>query len=156
MRTWTLAFSICAHAVAIGVLIVAPIFAAKDLPDPRRPLTFEAIVPITTPDVPVASRTQPSQATTTAPTIPLTPPTELPPDLPAPDPNPPADIIAPAGTGVPSGLLGPPGDPVIAPPPAPTRKDPVHVGGVIRAPNRVVYVQPIYPQIALPREKRAR
>ncbi len=39
------------------------------------------------------------------------------------------------------------------PPPTPARKDPLPVGGNIRPPARVVYVQPVYPQIALAARK---
>ena len=52
MRTWTLSLSICAHAAIVVAIFVAPSFAAADLPEPRRPLTFEAIRPIATPPTP--------------------------------------------------------------------------------------------------------
>ena len=62
MRTWTLVVSICAHAAVVVAIFVAPIFATADLPDPRRPLTFEAITPIATPTIPV-TRTTATDAT---------------------------------------------------------------------------------------------
>jgi periplasmic protein TonB len=153
MRTWTLVVSICVHAAVVVAIVVAPIFATDDLPDPRRPLTFEAIVPLEPPDVPVAPRPQPVQPFTAGQTIPLIEPTDLPPDLPDPVPDLPADIVAPDGTGVPSNVFNPVGDPVIAPPPTSVRKDPVPVGGVIRPPTRVLYVEPVYPHIALAARK---
>jgi protein TonB len=153
MRTWTLVLSVCAHAVAIGAVIVVPIFATADLPDPRRPLTFEAITPIVTPDIPVAPRSQPAQPAAAAQLIPRNEPTELPPDTPPAVPDVPPDLVVLGGTGVPTQEFAPPGDPVIAPPPTPARKDPVPVGGNIRPPTRVVYVQPVYPSIALAARK---
>jgi periplasmic protein TonB len=152
MRTWTLVFSICAHAVAFGAFIVAPLFATADLPDAHRPITFESIIPIDVPDVPVAPRPQPADTSTATQTIPTTEPADLPPDNPPPASNPPPDVVA-GGTGVPGDVLGPVGDPVIAPPPPQVRKDPVPVGGNIRPPTRVAYVQPVYPQIALASRK---
>ena len=147
MRIWTLVVSVCAHAAAIGALIGAPLFAT-DLPEPRRPLVFESITPITVPDVPAPARPQeaPSPATQF---IPVTEPVALPPDTPSLVADPPADFVAHGGTGVPTDAFGPVGDSVVAPPPPPVRRDPVPVGGVIRPPTRVVYVQPVYPQMAI-------
>jgi protein TonB len=149
MRTWTLVVSICAHAVAIAAVVVAPIFAIADLPQPRRPLTFETIIPIAVPDVPAPARPR----TATAPavrSIPITEPESFPPDAPAPVADPPADLVAVGGTGVPTDAFDLVGDPVVAPPqPSQVRKHPVPVGGVVRPPTRVVYVQPIYPPLAL-------
>ena len=147
MRTWTLVVSVCAHAAVIGALIGAPLFAT-DLPEPRRPLVFESITPITVPDVPAPARPQeaPSPATQF---IPVTEPVALPPDTPSLVADPPADFVAHGGTGVPTDAFDPVGDSVVAPPPPPVRRDPVPVGGVIRPPTRVAYVQPVYPQMAL-------
>jgi protein TonB len=149
MRTWTLVLSVCAHALAIGVLVVAPIFATSDLPNLRRPLTFAIITPIDVPTVPVTPRPQPAQTSTATQSIPVTEPTDLPPDVPAPDAPPPKDVVHHSGTGVPTDGFPPVGNPVIAPPQAAARKDPLPVGGVIRPPTRITYVEPIYPQIAL-------
>src|SRR5262245_57561014 len=101
MRTWTLVVSVCAHALAIGAFIVVPLFATADLPDPRRPLTFEAITPIVTPDIPVAPRSQPSQPSAVTQAIPVTEPPALLPETPAAVPDVPPDLVAPGGTGVP-------------------------------------------------------
>jgi periplasmic protein TonB len=153
MRTWTLAVSIFAHAAVVVAIFVAPIFATADLPDPRRPLTFESITPIVTPTIPVPLRSQPTQPAA-AQSIPLIEPTQLPPDTPPAVPDiPPDHLVAPGGTGVPPTLFAPLGDPVVAPPQAPARKDPVRVGGVIRPPTRVVYVAPVYPPLALAARK---
>jgi hypothetical protein len=80
MRTWTLALSVFAHAVIVAAILVAPIFATADLPDPHRPFTFETITPIETPAIPVTPRSQTTPPATRALTMPLSPPSELPPD----------------------------------------------------------------------------
>jgi periplasmic protein TonB len=152
MRTWTLVVSVFAHAAVVAAILVAPIFATADLPDPRRPLTFEALIPIETPVIPVTPPSQPVQPSTITQSIPLTPPTELPP-VDAPPIEPPLPVIGACDAcgvvGVPigDGTVG--HDVAAPPPPMPARKDPVPVGGVIRPPTRVVYVEPVYPQIAL-------
>jgi protein TonB len=154
MRTWTLVLSVCAHAVAIAAVIVVPIFATADLPDPHRPLTFEAITPLVTPDIPVAPRPQSAQQPVVATqSTPLSEPKDLPPDTPPTVPDVPPDLVATGGTGVPTNLFTPPGDSLHAPPLTPARTDPVPVGGNIRPPTRVLYVQPVYPQIALAARK---
>jgi periplasmic protein TonB len=156
MRTWTLALSISAHAAIVVAIFVAPIFAAADLPEPRRPLTFEAIMLIETPTVPLTREAQPARPSTAAPSYPVTEPTELPPDAPPSEPPPPSlpDVCDSCGVaGFPIGD-GSRGHDVIAPPaPMPPRKEPVPVGGVIRPPTRIVYVAPVYPQIALASRK---
>jgi periplasmic protein TonB len=153
MRTWTLAVSVCAHAAVVVAIYVAPIFATTDLPAPRRPLTFEAITPIVTPPIPVTPRvSQPTQPAR-SPSFPIAEPPELPPDTPPALPDVPPDLVAPGGTGVPTIGLAPVGDPVAAPPQAPARRDPIPVGGVVRPPTRVIYIQPSYPALALAARK---
>ncbi len=156
MRTWTLALSISVHAVIVVAILVAPIFATADLPDPHRPLTFETITPIEVPAIPVTQRSQTAPPTTVS-TIPLVPPQELPVDTPpieAPPSIPGACdscgvVGLPVGDGVVGGLPTPP------PPPPPVRHEPVRIGGVIRPPTRVNYVAPVYPQIAIASRKEA-
>jgi protein TonB len=148
MRTWTLAVSVCAHAAVIAAIVVAPLLATTDLPEPRSPLTFEAITPIDVPTLPVGTRPQPSPSSAVTQSVALEEPTELTPDALQQSFELPADFVAQGGTGVPMDTFSP-GDPVIAPPPAPSRRDPVPVGGVVRPPTRLVYVPPVYPQIAL-------
>ena len=150
MRTWTLVVSVCAHAIAIGAVIVAPIFATTELPEPRRALSIEALIPIDLPSVPPvapAQRAQPAAATAS---VPLTEPIELPVEA-APIVSTPvvADVVEPGGTGVPivEGIVGG-GDVtgVITPPP---QTSPVRVGGGIRPPTRIWYTAPVYPPLAI-------
>ena len=150
MRTWTLAVSICAHAAVVVAILVAPIFATADLPDPRRPLTFEAITPIATPTIPVNPRPQPTQPLKAIAAFPVVEPPELPPDLPRIDlPAPRIDACDACGVvSVPIGD-GPIGHDLTPPPVTHARKDPIPIGGNIRPPTRVVYVAPVYPPLAL-------
>ena len=149
MRTWTLALSVCAHAVAIGALIVAPMFATTDLPEPRRILMFESVTPIQLPDIPQPVRTQPAPTPARASVVPATEPLDLVPETLRANIQPLVDLGVPDGSGVPNGIFGPVGDGV-APPPAPTvRKEPVPIGGNIRPPTRVRYIAPVYPRFAL-------
>ena len=154
MRTWTLAVSICAHAAVVVAIFVAPIFATADLPDPRRPLTFEAITPIATPTIPVTPRPQPTQPSKAIAAFPVVEPPELPPDLPPIDPPSPridaCDSCGVVGVPIDDGLVG---HDLTAPPVTQAHKDPIPVGGNIRPPTRVGYVAPIYPQLALAARK---
>jgi len=149
MRTWTLAVSVLAHAAVVVAILVAPIFATADLPDPRRPLTFEAITPIATPPIAVPSRSHPAQPTRVIQSFPVDEPPELPIDDPSIDlPTPRIDVCNDCGVVVPIGD-GPVGHDLTPPPVRQRPKDPVPVGGNIRPPTRIAYVAPVYPQLAL-------
>ena len=149
MRTWTLVVSVFAHAVVVAAIFVAPTFATADLPDPRRPLTFEAITPIATPTVPIP-RSQPTQRMQAVQSFPIAEPPELPTNDSIDIPPARIDVCESCGVGgVPIGDGGV-GRDVVAPPPAPqTPKAPIPVGGNIRPPTRIVYVAPVYPSLAL-------
>jgi periplasmic protein TonB len=150
MRTWTLAVSICAHAAVVVAILVAPIFATADLPDPRRPLTFEAITPIATPTIPVTPRSQPTQRAKAIQAFPVVEPPELPSDDPLIDmPAPRIDVCDSCGVvGVPIGDR-PVGHDLTPPPVTTAPRDPIPVGGKIQPPTRVAYVAPVYPPLAL-------
>lgn len=148
MRTWTLLVSIGAHVAVIGAIIVAPIFATGALPEPRRATTLSPITPIELPPAPVVVR-QPRAPTSAEPQpVPFAEPigvhAETPPDMPALSV---ADFAGPDGTGIPPGDVIAGGGPT--PPPSPSRKAPLPVGGVIQPPMRVTYVAPVYPRVAL-------
>lgn len=154
MRTWTLAVSVCAHAAVVVAIFVAPIFATADLPDPRRPLSFEVITPIATPTIPVTPRPQTAQPSNAIAAFPVVEPSKLPPDLPAIDPPAPRiDGCDDCGVvSVPIGD-GPVGHELTLPPVTQAHKDPIPVGGNIRPPTRVAYVAPVYPRLALDSRK---
>ena len=45
MRKYTLVFSIVAHAVAVGTMIIVPALATEELPEPRRTSEFIIVRP---------------------------------------------------------------------------------------------------------------
>jgi protein TonB len=151
MRTRTFVFSFLVHTAVLGVAMVVRLVATTELPDPPVATRFMVAAPMDVPDVPPPP---PRAAQSTAPAvnpnaIPLIAPESIAPELPGDVPD-----TAPLA----SGLSGVPGDAVvglaIGPPPPPRAvtppppKEPLHVGGVIKAPQKVHHVAPIYPAIA--------
>jgi len=146
VRAYTLVLSIVVHLAAIGAVIVVPLVATDVLPEPRRAVEFIEVRPIEiTPPPPPASRQ------TQAPP-PQSSPNAAPIDVPvgvAPEPDvappPPLDPGFATVEGVP--ILGdvPDATPLLPPVKAP----PVRVGGTISRPERIHYVAPEYPALAL-------
>lgn len=150
MRKYTLVFSIVAHAVGVGALIIVPALATDELPEPRRTSAF-IIVKAVTPAVPPPATRRTEAAPSTQAAVPLEPPTGI-----SPEPT-----VEPVDAGFDRAVVGgdsfagiAPGGDVAAPPPVvPREKAPVRVGGVIQAPAKLVHVAPIYPSIALAARK---
>lgn len=147
MRAYTLVLSIVVHLAAIGAVIVVPLIATDVLPEPRRAVEFVEVRPIEIepPPPPIQQRneTSPPQASPNA------APIEVPIGVaPEPDvaPPPPLDPGFSTVEGVP--ILGDAGDatPLLAPP---VKAPPVRVGGTISRPERIHYVAPEYPALAL-------
>ena len=153
MRKYTLVFSIFAHAVAVGALIIVPALATDDLPEPRRTTAYIVVRPVLRPP-PAPSRERPRDASSTTNAAPLTPPEIVQPET----------IVEPVDftavdpgtlhTGIPIGDIISSGDPIPPPPPPPPPrvKEPVRGGGLIQ-PKKVYHVAPIYPPIALAARK---
>jgi periplasmic protein TonB len=152
MRKYTLVFSIVAHAIAVGALIIVPALATDDLPEPRRTSAFIIVKREMPQPVPMARRLRSETPSITTP-VPLTPPeTVIPETIVAPVDLTGVDLGAPL-TGIPVGEVVSNGD-LVPPPPAPPRsKEPVRVGGQIEPPKRLVHVDPIYPAIAIAARK---
>jgi protein TonB len=149
-RKWySVPLSFIAHTTVIGALIVAPLVATGALPMPS---TGPMIVQLATPPLP-----QPPPAPRPA----HRPPSRVPnlqaapisaPDSIVPESTfddtfetlPSADIGVVGGSEVELPAIVPP--PVVAPRPTEER---VRVGGTVRAPERLSYVAPQYPAIAL-------
>jgi len=151
MRKYTLVFSIVAHATAVAALIISPALATNDLPEPRRTTAWVVVhaeLPPPVPIRPLRNVTAPLPSP-----VPLAPPEGIQPepDQPPVDPRE-LDFAAPS-IGIAVGDLPPGGD--IAPPPpvVPRAKEPVRVGGLIRAPTKLADVAPIYPPIAVAARK---
>ena len=150
MRTRTFVFSFVVHTLVIGAAMVVRLFATTDLPAPPQSTMFAMVsadVPEVPPPPPQPTRETPS-AVVNPDAAPLVEPASI-----APESLVPFDT-APAGPGLAIGSLG---DPVggvsdIAPPPPTPRPavppPPVRPGGVVRPPQKVHHVAPLYPPIA--------
>jgi len=152
MRTWTLGVSIVFHLCVICGVVVAPLFATGDLPEPRRAGPEYVLVTAHIPEPPPLSRPNTPTAPSTS-AAPLVAQTDILPETPAtPGPAPgPVDFGGPGGEPGGGGLV--PGsivsdDPFPPPPAPPARKEPIRVGGDIRPPQRIRDVSPRYPAIA--------
>lgn len=149
MRTRTFVISLIVHAAAITAMIVAPIFATAELPEPPRASTFILVTP-EVPTIPPPPRQVPERtAQTTAPTnaAPVDEPESIGAEriVEAIDAPIGLDVVGGGGpsTDVLIGAEPAPPVPAVTPPPAPVR-----VGGVIRPPQKVHHVAPEYPSIA--------
>jgi len=153
----TLPLSLAAHAVALIVLIVVPLVATDVLPLPSQ---FRAVV-LETPELPAEPPKPippaPTPQATAAPNpnaAPLEAPSSITPEPPV---RPPTDFAdaAPGSTvsGPPFGDIGDDRASGLTPPPAPTPRAPVRVGGTIRPPVKIDDVAPVYPPIALAARK---
>lgn len=147
MRAYTLVLSIVVHLAAIGAVIVVPLIATDVLPEPRRAVEFVEVRPIEIepPPPPIQQRneTPPPQASPNA------APIEVPIGVaPEPDVAPPPPLDPGFSTVEGVAILGDAGDatPLLAPP---VKASPVRVGGTISRPERIHYVAPEYPALAL-------
>ena len=151
MRTRTFILSFLVHATMIGAAMVVRIVATTELPDPPRSTSFmmaAAEVPEVQP--PPAPRTQATAPSVNQSAAPIDAPDSL-----APETSELPDIAPSDGAivGTPGDLTGdllgpPPPSPMpraVAPPPPPA---PVRPGGVVRPPQKVHHVAPVYPPIA--------
>src|SRR5687767_6517377 len=132
MRTWTLFVSVSAHAAVIGALIVAPLFAVGELPEPRRVSTWANVTPIQLPPQPAAQRLARTRTSADPAPVPLAEPPGVQPETPL-DVAPLSVVESgvPSGNGVPAGDVISGGDPA-PPPPLPPRAPLVRVGGVVQ------------------------
>jgi protein TonB len=149
-RKWySVPLSFLAHAVAISILIVTPLLATGALPLPDSGPTFVHIEPPPLPPPPplrVAPPAAPAKVSADA--APLVAPDDI---TTEPDITPGFEVETPAAVGVIGGsaiesrgvVVAPPV--VSAPPPVAT----VRTGGNVQPPERVAYVPPVYPPLAL-------
>ena len=147
MRVYTLVLSILVHAMAVAAVVIAPLFATTELPEPHRSSTLVVPRPVTVadPDVPkeraraVEPRSEVEAPVAVAPIVAPTGISDPPPDLSIGGDTSPFPLVWPGGNVD-------AGDPV--PPPPARNEAPRHVGGVIRPPAKTVHVSPVYPAIA--------
>lgn len=150
MRTSTFAFSFLVHSAVLGVAMVVRLVATTELPDPPIATRFMMAAAAEVPEVPPPPSQRQSQSTPAVSTnaVPLEAPPTIAPerrDLPDMAPSGPGLIIGVTGDAV--GFdIGQPPPPRVVPPPSP--QPPLHVGGVVRPPQKVHHVPPIYPAMA--------
>jgi periplasmic protein TonB len=148
-RKWySVPLSFLGHALAVSVLIVAPLLATGALPMPDAGPTYVHIAPPPLPAPPPVRAVPPAAPPTTShPAAPVVAPDEI---AKEPDIDPGFEVEAPAVVGLIGGtdieITG-----VVTPPPVAeeTPSRPVKVGGAVRPPERVVNVAPVYPPLAL-------
>jgi periplasmic protein TonB len=152
MRTRTFVFSFLVHSVVLGVAMVVRLVATTELPDPPIATRFMMAAAAEVPEVPPPPQRAPQTAASPVNqnAIPLVAPESIAPEVPR-------DIPDTVRSGSEFGI-GTPGDPVgdlgIGPPPPPRVVQPpsplqtLRVGGVVRPPQKVHHVAPIYPAIA--------
>ena len=150
-RASVLPASIAAHVIAIAGVVIAPIFATAELPDPPRRLLYEAVDVILPPPPPVNPAPHGRAPTSDPRKAPIDAPPAV---LPEPDVVPLGSRTGPiVHGGFEPGMPGLDGGATIGvveplPPPPAVPTGPVKVGGQIKPPRRLVNVAPIYPSIA--------
>jgi protein TonB len=152
MRTRTFVFSFLVHTAMLSAVMVVRIFATTELPDPPISTTFMMAVAAETPEVPPPPQrvTQTATPAVNQNAIPLVAPESIAPEIPGDIPDT-APVNSVVGVGAPGDSVGdagvgPPPPPRVVPPPAPSQ--PLRVGGVVRPPQKVHHVAPVYPAIA--------
>jgi protein TonB len=151
-RSPVLAISILLHVAALLALCIVPLLATDTLPTPRRVIDYflpHEVMPVA---VPAPSRTlssnlrptgRPDSAPSTTVAAPLDAPTGIAAET---GKEGRTGSAGPVGPPVAGAIEGLPGSVEPAPPPPPTEPIRLHAG--IRAPRKLVDVQPIYPDIA--------
>ncbi|MGH9236580.1 MAG: energy transducer TonB [Vicinamibacterales bacterium] len=150
MRTRTFVFSFVVHTLMIGAAMVVRLFATTELPAPPENTMFAMVsseLPeVQPPPAPPARTSSPPAVNNNV--VPLREPDSIAPG-----------ILVPFDTALTDTdtIIGALGDPVggvsdIAPPPPAPRPavppPPVRPGGVVRSPQKVHHVAPLYPPIA--------
>ena len=148
-RKWySVPLSFLAHTCAVGALIVAPLVATGALPMPDSGPMVIDLAPPPLPQPPPPRRARPATPQVNRDAAPTVAPNTIAPEPELPEPFEPAgsDVaIADLGTIEGASAIVPPPPPKVESPPS----KPVPVGGNIKSPQRVNYVAPEYPAIAL-------
>jgi protein TonB len=148
MRTYTLLFSIVAHACAACAMLFTTVLATGELPVPRDESTFVNVVTAPPPTVPPPAARPRVEPVVNPSLAPLSAPEGV-------RPEPDRPVVVDAGEPPLIGVIGGVGDagigvPVEPPPPPapPAPLAPTRVGGDIKPPRKTADVAPVYPQIA--------
>jgi len=151
-RASLLPVSVATHLIVIAAVVIGPLVAPGELPEPARPLLY-AVTAVDLPAPPPVRRLPPPSgpaATTSPDKAPIEAPNEIPPDREIEPTSFGPTVDGENLPGVPHGVDGgvtlPQPQPYEPPPPKPT--GPVPVGGQIEAPRRLRSIAPVYPPIA--------
>jgi periplasmic protein TonB len=151
MRTRTFVFSFLVHCAVLGVAMVVRLVATTELPDPPIATRFMIAATAAVPEVPPPPPQR--QPPSTSPAVndnaaPIKAPETIAPERPdLPDTAPPGPGLIGAVGDADLGIdIGQPPPPRVVAPPSPP--GPLHVGGVVRPPQKVHHVAPTYPAIA--------
>ena len=149
-RKWyAVPLSLIVHTIVLLLVVVIPLVATGALPDPRTTLNFVPVVP----DVPLPPPAPRAPTPERPRANPNAPPTEIPTAITEEPPESDFENRETIVDGLPGGntVDGSPG--ALTPPPPPPAAvkpvEPVHIGGLSRSPERIRYVAPTYPPIAL-------
>lgn len=149
---WTLAGSLIAHAALIAALVIVPMLAPIDGPEivsSLKAFVVEMPPPPTLPP-PAAPAAAKTVSDVTPQQTPLSPPEGMSPETP---------LVAGIGPTIPGAAsIAGQSQPLTSlvqstarfepPPAAPRPREPFRLGGDIQQPRRLVYVPPVYPEIA--------
>lgn len=150
-RQWqTVLVSVVAHVVGVFLIVVVPLLAFDGLPALRSAVEYVP-VEMKIPEMPAAPRAVTATAPTAQPSS--GPPLEAPPTI-APEvagPLPSIGTITAPGGFDPSvvGSNVPVSSTRVDVPRPATPQDPVRPGGNVKPPDRIAYVKPVYPPIAV-------
>ena len=147
MRTYTLVASIVGHVTVACAVLFSTVIATDELPEPRRASVFVEVMSVPPPTPPPAPRPRVVEAAPTA-VVPLDAPVGVHPEIDRPAvpdvaDTLPDDVFVGIGSGVAIGDDVPP-----PPPPPAVASGPLRVGGIVRAPAKIVHVPPKYPGLA--------
>jgi protein TonB len=153
-RQWqTVLVSVVAHVAALFLLVVVPLLAFEGFPDLRTAVEYVP-VELNIPEMPRPSQPAPTTPTATPAVMTSLVPTAAP-DTIGPEREPPLPSVSNT-LGVPGAVFDPaalPGriasDVGVAPLPSQKPAAPIRPGGNVKPPDRISYVKPDYPPIAV-------
>lgn len=145
----SLPVSIAAHAVVICLLFVIPL--AAEIALPVLPSAVDAYMrAVPAPPPPPAPAVHAAAPVAHAATVRIEAPPAIVPEHPAAFSDPRDAVVGGLDFGTPAAVGAPAGEVPLppAPPPPPKPAGPVRAGELVRAPQKIVDVRPVYPEIA--------
>jgi protein TonB len=143
--------SVVVHAVVVGSVFVAQVFAVGPLPIPRQPLTFAGVtsIQIVEPPPPRQSPSQSADRSEPSPyAAPVIAPEGVTPESAIARTEPAPSTVGAVDGGWASSLRIGTIDRIPPPPPPPPPQAPIRLHSGMQAPRKIVHVSPVYPRIA--------